>query len=179
MIPVKLRLQNFMAYKTPETLDFTDLHVACLAGDNGAGKSTLLDAMTWALWGRARTRQDDDLIHLGQTDMDVEFTFCLAQETYRVLRRRSSAKRGKSELHFHSYAPDAGGWRTLTEGSIRQTQAKINRLLRLDYDTFINSAFLLQGRADEFTTKKPAERKQILGHVRRIRRKSRRAGSQF
>lgn len=165
MIPVKLMLRNFMAYKSAETLDFTDIHVACLTGENGAGKSTILDAITWALWGKARTRQDDDLIHLGESEMEVEFTFELADEVYRALRRRSSAGKGKSELHFHAHAPDAGGWRTLTEGSIRQTQDKVNRLLRLDYDTFINSAFLLQGRADEFTNRKPAERKQILGDI--------------
>ncbi len=165
MIPVRLTVQNFMAYKTPQSVDFSDIHVACLTGENGAGKSSLLDAITWVLWGKARTRQDDDLIHLGESEMMVEFTFALGDETYRVLRRRTSARRGKSELHFHGYVPDAGDWRTLTEGSIRDTQAKINRLLRLDYDTFINSAFLLQGRADEFTTKKPAERKQILGDI--------------
>ena len=163
MIPLRLQLQNFMAYKATQSLSFSDIHVACLTGENGAGKSTLLDAITWALWGKARTRMDDDLIHLGEKEMEVEFSFALGDEHYRVLRRRSSAKRGKSELHFH--IADAGGWRTLTEGSIRLTQAKVNRLLRLDYDTFINSAFLLQGRADEFTTKKAAERKQILSDI--------------
>lgn len=165
MIPVKLSLQNFLAYKAAETLDFSDIHVACLTGENGAGKSSLLDAITWALWGQARARQDDDLIHLGQTEMEVEFIFRLAEETYRVLRRRSSARRGRSELNFQVFVPAANGWRTLTESSIRETQAKINRQLRLDYDTFINSAFLLQGRADEFTTKKASERKQILGDI--------------
>ncbi|HEY85302.1 MAG TPA: SMC family ATPase, partial [Chloroflexi bacterium] len=163
MIPLRLQLQNFMAYKAAQTLDFSDIHIACLTGENGAGKSAILDAITWALWGKARTRMDDDLIHLGEKEMEVEFSFELGDERYRALRRRSSAKRGKSELHFH--IADAGGWRTLTEGSIRLTQAKVNRLLRLDYDTFINSAFLLQGRADEFTTKKAAERKQILSDI--------------
>ncbi len=165
MIPVQLTLQNFMAYQTPQTLDFSDWHVACLTGENGAGKSSLLDAITWALWGKARTRLDDDLIHLGADEMSVEFIFALGEATYRVLRRRKMGKRGKTELHLHGFAPDAGDWRTLTEGSVRSTQHKLNRLLRLDYDTFINSAFLLQGHADEFTTKTPAERKQILADV--------------
>jgi len=166
MIPVKLTLQNFMAYRQSETLDLTDIHLACLSGENGAGKSTLLDGMTWALWGKARVNQSDELIHLGETEMSVELTFILNDVLYRVLRRRSIAtKAGKTELHFHTYVPEADGWRTLTENTIRQTQAKINRLLRLDYDTFINSAFLLQGRADEFSTKKPAQRKQILADI--------------
>ncbi|MEM7029220.1 MAG: SMC family ATPase [Chloroflexota bacterium] len=163
MIPVKLQLQNFMAYQALETLNFTEIHLACLSGENGAGKSSILDAITWSLWGKARITQSDQLIHLGETEMEVEFSFDLSDELYRVLRRRSAAGRGKSELHFH--ISDAGGWRTLTEGSIRKTQAKIDRLLRLDYDTFINSAFILQGRADEFTNKTSRERKQILADI--------------
>jgi exonuclease SbcC len=35
----------------------------------------------------------------------------------------------------------------------------------MDYDTFINSAFLLQGRADEFTKKEPYKRKEILADI--------------
>ena len=35
----------------------------------------------------------------------------------------------------------------------------------MDYETFINSAFLLQGRADEFTNKTPAERKAVLSSI--------------
>ena len=54
MIPLKLRLSNFMCYREEQTLDFSGIHLACLAGDNGHGKSALLDAITWALWGRAR-----------------------------------------------------------------------------------------------------------------------------
>ena len=41
----------------------------------------------------------------------------------------------------------------------------ISDLLRLDYDTFVHSAFLQQGRADAFTTKTPAQRKDILGEI--------------
>jgi exonuclease SbcC len=95
--------------------------------------------------------------------MEVEYTFGLGDNLYRIVRKRDASKRGRSDLSFQ--VEDAGGWRTLTEASIRTTQQKINQLMRLDYDTFINSAFLLQGRADEFTTKRPAERKKILSDI--------------
>ena len=61
MIPLKLQLRNFMCYRDPTVLDFTGIHLACLTGDNGHGKSALLDAITWALWGKARARHDDEL----------------------------------------------------------------------------------------------------------------------
>ena len=171
MIPQKLSLTNFMCYRQVD-LDFAGVHVACLAGDNGAGKSALLDAITWALWGKARAKRDDELIRLGEDEMAVELTFDLGEQTYRVLRQRKGGKRGSSSLDFqvlfpHSVPPNGGEnrWRSLAESTIRDTQTKIERVLRLDYDTFINSAFLRQGRADEFTVKTPAERKRVLGDI--------------
>lgn len=165
MIPLKLRLHNFMCYRDPQPLDFSGIHLACLAGDNGHGKSALLDAMTWALWGRARVgaRHDDELIHLGQTEMEVELEFALGNVRYRVIRKRDSRRRGQSALELQGW--DGSQFIPLTEPSIRATQARINALLRMDYDTFINSAFLLQGRADEFTVKPPGERKRILADI--------------
>ena len=112
---------------------------------------------------RHRARRDDELIHLGQSEMEVEYTFDLGSSVYRIIRKRDASKRGRTDLAFH--IEDAGGWRTLTETSIRLTQGKINNLMRLDYDTFINSAFLLQGRADEFSTKTAGQRKEILSDI--------------
>lgn len=163
MIPVKLELFNFLAYRTPEPLDMTGLHLACLAGANGAGKSSLLDAITWSLWGKARTRRDDDLIHGDEIEMQVRLTFRLMENLYRVTRYRNRKGRGSSELSLE--VQDGDGWRILSGATIRETQQHIVDLLKLDYDTFINSAFLVQGHADEFTQKTPGDRKVILGEI--------------
>ncbi|MCZ7542040.1 MAG: SMC family ATPase [Anaerolineae bacterium] len=163
MIPIRLELRNFLAYREPAPLDFTGIHLACLAGPNGAGKSSLLDAITWALWGRARARRDDELIHIGQSEMRVVFDFELDNNRYQVIRQRELAGRGRSTLDF--MVCDGDEWHTLNEPTMRQTQAKIESVLRMEYETFINSAFLLQGRADEFTVKTPAERKKVLSDI--------------
>lgn len=165
MIPIELEIHNFLAYRAPPPLNLDGVHIACLAGPNGAGKSSLLDAITWALWGRARTNAADELIHQGQTEMRVVLTFDQESRRYRVLRQRKAGKRGASLLEFQTWEPSAGGWRSLSEAGIRETQARIDGLLRLDYETFVNSALLVQGRADEFTTKTPADRKQVLGKI--------------
>lgn len=163
MIPLRLTLHNFMCYRDPDPLDFTGLHLVCLAGNNGHGKSALLDAVTWALWGKARSNSPDDLIHLGQDEMWVDFEFVLGSQRYRVLRsRRRKGRSGKSDLQFQVWD---GEWRPLTEPTIRETEQRIVALLRMDYETFINSAFLVQGRADEFTIKPPGQRKQILADI--------------
>lgn len=67
--------------------------------------------------------------------------------------------------HDASAADGEGSWRTLTAGSMRETQKTICDLLRMDFDTFVNSAYLRQGRADEFTTRSPSERKQVLSEI--------------
>jgi exonuclease SbcC len=173
MIPLKLRLRNFMCYRDPPPLDLTGIHLACLAGDNGHGKSALLDAMTWALWGKSRARSEDELVTLGQKDMEVEFEFLLGNMHYRVLRKRQLGRVSKAALEFQAKdaaaTPDPSGgngeFRPFTAATLRETQARIIEVLRMDYDTFINSAFLLQGRADEFTVKSPADRKAILADI--------------
>ncbi len=155
-----------MCYRQ-QKLDLRGIHMACLSGDNGHGKSAILDAVTWALWGYSRlgARRDDELIYLGQDEMEVEFEFRLGQLTYRVIRKRSKRQRGQSVLELQGWDEGENRFRPLTEPTISQTQQAINNLLRMDYVTFINSAFLLQGRDDEFTVKPPGERKRVLGNI--------------
>lgn len=165
MIPLSLRLRNFMSYgEDVPALDFTCFTTACLTGDNGHGKSTLLDAMTWALWGETRAKSLDDVVRLGQDDAEVEFVFDLEGERYRVLRKRSLRTR-QSALELQGFDQAAQRYRALSGNSIRETEAKIVQLLHMNYDTFINSVFVLQGRADEFTTRRPGERKRILAEI--------------
>lgn len=170
MIPSRLLLRNFLSYKALTEIDFAGIHVACLSGDNGHGKSALLDAITWALWGKSRVTSDDDLVHLGETEMEVELEFVLGHDRYRVLRKRrrgGGGRRGDTALELQAEASE--GWRSISGNSVRATQQRIVDLLRLDYDTFINSAFLVQGRADEFTTRTPVERKRVLGEILGLR----------
>lgn len=167
MIPHSLSLTNFISYRQA-SLDFRGIHVACLVGPNGAGKSALLDAITWALWGRSRARRDDDLVHFGEDEMAVELTFDLGGQLYRVIRQRRAGRRGISVLELQ--VRDGESWRSISESGIRLTQEKIERILRLDYGTFVNSAFLRQGHADEFTVKTAAERKRVLGEILRLDR---------
>ncbi|MCR4393285.1 MAG: SMC family ATPase [Dehalococcoidales bacterium] len=168
MIPIQLKLRNFMCYRdNVPPINFESIHTACISGNNGNGKSALIDAMTWALWGKTRASSDDELIHTGQTEAEVQFDFAQGQERYRVIRKRSrprsSKSSGQSILEFQVSTPD--GFKVLTGDSIDQTQRKIINILHMDYETFINSAFLKQGRADEFTKKRPGERKEILGNI--------------
>lgn len=168
------------------TLDLTSVPVACLTGQNGAGKSALLDAITWALWEEARA-SSDELMRLGEKETWVDLIFNHEGDKYRVRRSRQkvSVKAGSkasskgtldfqvfsykemavSTIHAEEPALTAGSWRSLTSASMRETQKTITELLRMDFETFINSAYLRQGKADEFTTRAPSDRKQILSEI--------------
>jgi exonuclease SbcC len=166
MIPLKLELHNFLAYRDPDPLNFEGIHIACISGENGAGKSSLLDAMTWALWGKARSASADDLIYQNRKETRVALEFEMAGARYQVIRQRSIEKKTPlSLLELQVFDPAVGDWRSLSEHSMRATQDRIDGLLRLDYDTFVNSAMLAQGRADEFTAKQPAQRIEVLAGI--------------
>ena len=160
MIPLRLKLSGFLSYRDPVELDFSSFDLACISGENGAGKSSLLDAMTWSLFGQARKR-DESVINLQSAVAEVVFTFEYENNQYRVIR---SLARGKTTtLEFQ--ISDGGVWRPLTEHTNRETQARIEQILRLDYDTFINVSFFLQGRTDQFAQQSPTRRKEILGDI--------------
>ena len=169
MIPVRLFVRNFMCYADDvPPLELEGIKLACLSGDNGHGKSALLEAITWALWGRARAKSDDELIHLGRSEMEVHLDFDLADVRYRVIRKRSIKRTGKKVSSVPTLELQVlgdAGYRTISGNSVHETQRKINETLRMEYETFINSSFILQNRADEFTVKPPAERKRVLADI--------------
>lgn len=168
MIPIALTLRNFMSYGEEEaTLSFRDFHVACLCGDNGNGKSALLDAITWALWGRTRASSvrsvsEDEIIRMGAEEAEVRFEFAFDSHEYRVLRKRRRGKTGDWQLAVKS---PSGHYSSIGGNSHRETERRLTQLLSMEYDTFVNSAYLQQGKADEFTRQTPHNRKRILGEI--------------
>ena len=170
MIPIRLELKNFMSYGADvPAIDFSGMHTLCLSGENGHGKSALLDAMTWALWGQSRAGKanHDELVRLGADEMSVHFTFEMNDQRYRVVRKRSK-KAGGNLWQLQGETPDQGlgiGWHPLTGNTDRETEAAIQKLLRMSYDTFLNSAYLRQGMAENFVKQTPGKRKDILADI--------------
>src|SRR3990167_2321912 len=177
MIPLKLQLKNFLSYGSElQTIDFGPYNLICLSGKNGHGKSALLDAMTWALWGQARkisatAKPDQGLLRLGQRQMIVIFDFLFSGNRYRVRREFTSAY-GKAYayldfamLNSNLNSEDSSDAIALTGKTIRETQEKVESVIGLDFDSFINSAFLKQGQSNEFSKKSPKERKEILANI--------------
>jgi exonuclease SbcC len=178
MIPIQLSIAGFLSYRDPAEIDFTGFDLACIAGPNGAGKSSLLDAITWVLFGQARKR-DDSVINSRSSVAEVGLIFAYEGNIYRVQRMKPRDKTAMLEFHIlqqsasmdqaagvsHFSVRDSNQWKPLTERTLRETEARIQETLRMDYETFTNASFFLQGKADQFTQQRPGDRKRILGSI--------------
>ena len=172
MLPLRLSLTNFLSWQHMSSpLDLNGIGLACLCGDNGHGKSALLDATTWVLWGESRAERQEDLIYQGAREMSVELVFLAHDQEYKAIRKHiagSRGRQGKTELELLHVE---GSTQTpITGNSVRDTESIIKELLNMDYSTFINTSFLMQGKADQFATSKPTERKILLADVLDLRK---------
>lgn len=174
MIPIKLTVSNFLSYgEKPQTLDFSTFKIACLIGANGMGKSALLDAMTWALWGEARKASKAKnvsatryIMRNDSTYAFVEFDFEVEGVLYRVKREATRNSKGTADKAIlHIIDADGNPISQLSELHKKHTDAKIIEHLGLDFETFLNSAYLAQGKADEFTKRDATSRIEVIRKV--------------
>ncbi len=168
--PVRLSVTNFLSYgddpnlATQRSLDFEPLGVACLAGPNAAGKTALLDGLTFALWNEARAPARACIRH-GAESARVEFHFDLDDTRYQVVREVFRAPHKTARLELLRLDAQGAVEQRLTHTSARETQAQLDRLLRVSYESFVTSSYLLQGQAGLFTAMSPADRKRVLGDI--------------
>jgi DNA repair exonuclease SbcCD ATPase subunit len=172
MIPIRIAATNFLSYGEVD-VDLRGLAMVGLVGDNGAGKSALaVDALTWALWGESRARSDDDLVRAGADECQVAIDVQAERGCYRITRRRrlaGSGRAGTSALTLELLNLAGGAATKLTAETIKETQERIDAILGLDGKTFINTACLVQGRADEFARAGPKDRKDLLTEILGVR----------
>lgn len=166
MRPRRLVLEGFGPYKRRQELDFTQLDLFAICGPTGAGKSSLVDALTYALYGRIYRVGDDvkAFISLDQgTDrprMLVALEFEVGNNVYRVVR--STGERSPAQTQLEELRD--GEWKPL-ENRVAQVNARIVRLVGLDFDAFTKSVVLPQNEFHRFLSGRPEERRQILDQL--------------
>ncbi|MEZ0538001.1 AAA family ATPase [Caldicellulosiruptoraceae bacterium PP1] len=171
MKPLYLKIENFKSYKESNNeIDFERIHIACISGNNGNGKSSIAEAISWALFGefesvykstRKGKAEEVEFINTDKDYMLVEFEFMLNNTTYKVIRRLNRKKKKDIQLYIKSnnnYIP-------LTEATPTKTQQRILNILKVNFDTFLQSVYLSQKRSSDFITADPSERKNILSQI--------------
>lgn len=164
MKPLRIEIINFGAIAHTE-IDLSNVTIAAICGPNGAGKSTAFTiAPRFALFGATKSGCSvDDMVRTGSTEAAVTFDFEQHGDIWRVIRTRSTKGKGKSTLELQRQSGEL--WTSESGASIAETQKKIISLLNLDDDTFVTSSMILQGRANEFTSRPAGQRKAILTQI--------------
>lgn len=161
MLPIKLQVKNFTSYKD-ETIHFNKFgSPTIICGDNGNGKSSIIDMITTALYFHARGTDSrgagiDDLITKDAKKMEISFTFEMNNNIYKIIRTK--VRNGQHELKFSINGIEQAS-------SIKETQNLINSILKMDYDTFMDTVCIAQGNSGSFMNKTPDKRKEIFSQI--------------
>lgn len=161
MLPKYLKVKGFRSYIDTE-INFSDFgQMFSVMGQNGAGKSSIIEMITTALyWCNSCTDSKgagmDECINTDCDSFEIEFCFVMNDIEYII---KTKKVRGESrELEF--YIDGVNQSEKVTE-----TQEKINSVLKMDYNTFLDTVCIGQGKSSRFMSKKPAERKQTLMQI--------------
>ena len=169
MEPVKLTLRNWCQYADVE-LDFNDLHrLVLIGGENYTGKSNLSRAIVFALYKKQLAGNKlADLIRKGQDELEVTMDFNSGGVGYRINRtvKRQSDGGATTQLHFLRRTAGLMGseWEPMAEGTARETQAAIERLVG-PLDLFLATSFAGQNAVDALLDLTPGELKDTLMSV--------------
>lgn len=154
MRPIKLTIEGFTSFRTRQTLDFSNLDLFAITGPTGAGKSSLLDAITYALYGKVSRKSNiDELVSQGATELKVEFQFSVQQTEYKILR----TWRYRPSTPVTNCLLDK-----LQEGKWERCDRTVEKILRMDFDTFTRVIVLPQGQFDEFLKGNSTKRRELL-----------------
>lgn len=129
---------------------------------NASGKSSMQDVLTWGLYGRTVKRPEkisvDDVVHNKiKKDCKVEIIF----DKYRIIRTRK-----KNSLRL--WESEKGEWNDkteLTEGSMATTQKKIEDILGLSYDAFINISIFTDDQRSCFLECDKNKKREIVENM--------------
>lgn len=157
-----LRMENFRRHTSTE-LRFDDAgQIVLIAGRNGAGKTSIIEAIVYALYGETRhgNRWVERLVRRGAEleGMEVELEFDVADETYRIKRRRDN-KISSAVLYANDVA--------LTEGS-REVSTEVSQILGMDARGFRVAVVAQQKELDGLASMRPADRAAMLSRLLRL-----------
>lgn len=156
------KAKNFLSYKEV-SLDLNQ--GMCLIegwnhdenSSNGAGKTAALDILSFGIFDEVpRDLKIDEIINEQEgKDCQTEVGFKLNGSTYQIFKTRKP-----NDAYIIKDGVE------LPRGKdLKETREMIQKLIKLDYQTFINSIYLSQGGKSEFIALTDVEKQKILTEV--------------
>ena len=154
----RLTIKNFLGIGWAD-LEFNRPGITLIEGmnhdsptsiSNGSGKSSLFEALYWVLYGKTKRglNGEDVINNRAKKNCVVELFFKIGDRQYWVGRRRKCETYGTG-LWMSTW--DAKGKPTdLTKGTVKDTQALLEEIIKLDDLTFSKIAYFGQGDVKAF-----------------------------
>jgi exonuclease SbcC len=162
MIIEDIKVKDFASYSSCG-LPLRSLgKIISICGPTGTGKTTLLiDAVTAALFGRAYGQSKKEskkwVIAPSAPEAKIELDFCVGENRYQL--RRLIKRRGQGAVELLRKKEE--GEERLATGE-REVEARIEKIIGLDYITFLNTIAVRQGQVDELLRARPQERREVF-----------------
>ena len=169
MIPLQVTLEGFLSYEKKQIINFVGASIWALSGPNSVGKSAVFDAITFALYHRARCGPKD-LIHHRADRLIVTFDFMVDGTIYRVKRIHPRKGRSTREAFIvdsadSSNLDSAPTKRIVNTDSDDELREWVKRTIGMDYAAFTSSCLLLQGKSEQLLDVDPRIRRDILAEL--------------
>ncbi|KAI1088923.1 P-loop containing nucleoside triphosphate hydrolase protein [Rostrohypoxylon terebratum] len=159
--PIAIDITNFLGIQGTLSLDFKHHFqpgINMIVGHNGAGKSTLIEAIVWCQFGqciRGGLGVNEVVNDVAGKNCSVRLTFA---NGYTISRFRKH-----SEFRNRVIVEKDGIIQTQFEGAdSRNTQASIDNLLGIDFDTFIRIILLGNESAPSFLNSTTLQKRQLI-----------------
>ena len=155
---IKVRWKNFLSYGEPwSEMDFTRNRMTLLTGLNGNGKSSFIEATCFALFGKTiRKVPKNNLVNTkNQKGTMVELKFISNDKTYLV-------RRGIKPAKFEIYE---GKTLIAQDASVREYQEKLDSIIGIDYNTFIQTVIISKTKYVPFMRLDAASRREFVENL--------------
>lgn len=159
-MPRTIEVKNYRSY-TEAAFDFSPVHMAMVNGQNGVGKSSLfMDAIADCLYEQTRKEDIGGWVRDGTKSGSITFSFALGGQDYRAIRTRT--KSGRGTLALQRWNPEGDAWADESDTTMKLTQARIERLLGMDCNTFCSIALIRQDAYGLFLDADSDRRMEVL-----------------
>lgn len=161
--PLELAATNWCQFETVD-LDFTKLgSIASISGHNFAGKSNLARLLLFTRYKRQECGDNlADLVRKGTDRMAAAEKFMHGDDTFMVSRSVTLSPSGKASASMDlAMLNDEGQWELANEGTARETQAKLERMIG-PYELFRATTYAGQNDVDGLLDFTPSELKDVL-----------------
>ena len=174
MIINKLQFQAFGPYPTKQVIDFDQINknkIFLITGPTGAGKTTIFDAISYALFAEATSKNRENKTlrsHHASDDIEtnVELVFTISSKQYKIFRAPKQTTLGRGGKLVEREAKVA---LTMPDGKVyeksQEVEKELEKIFKLKSNQFKQIVMLAQGEFQKMLFATSSEREEIFRKV--------------